>query len=280
MIVDSHVHFGDSDHQAPIFRNELPPVFRDIAAPHGVTGVVHAETLGGQAENRWILELAAADPYILGMVASLDPRSKRFADELAECAADPLFRGLRIHELTADAVEDGQFLRNLQALLNVDRSLDLHVHHQDFKPVVALTRQLPELRIILNHICQGRPITGGEPNPDWAAAIHIMASAANVYCKVSGLVQQVADEPPAPCEPAFYTPVIDILWEAFGEERLIFASNWPQIEEVSDYASAFDIVDAYFTARGPAARDRFFWRNSAAAYQWTARSDPAAPDAG
>ena len=214
------------------------------------------------------------------MVASLDPRSRQFADELSECAADPLFRGLRIHDLTADDVGDHQFLRNLQGLLDVDRSLDLHVHHQDYEPVVALTRQLPELRIILNHICQGRPITGDGPNPDWAAAMQVMAAGPNVYCKVSGLVQQVAGEPPAPRDPAFYIPVIDILWESFGEERLIFASNWPQIEQVSDYASAFGIVDAYFTGRGPAARDRFFWRNSAAAYQWKARTEAAAPDAG
>ena len=101
-----------------------------------------------------------------------------------------------------------------------------------------------------------------------------------MYCKVSALVQMVGDSGPAPADPQFYHPVLEMLWDIFGSRRLIYASNWPQIEEVSDYASAFDIVDAYFTARGPAARDRFFWRNSAAAYQWTARSDPAVPDAG
>ncbi len=271
MIVDTHVHFGNSARPARIYRNEMPPVFRSIAAPQGVTGVIHVETLGGQPENRWILQLAAADPFILGMVGSMDPRAPDFRDHLSECAADPHFRGIRLHELTDADLADQGFMSNLEMLAGLDRSLDLHLSHEDTDRVEVLAARLPDLRLILNHIGQGRPLTGETPDPVWADGMRRIGDCPNAYCKVSALVQMVEFEP-VPADPAFYAPAIDTLWDAFGVDRLLYASNWPQIERVSDYATEFEIVDAYFTGKAEEVRDMFYWRNSKAAYKWADRN--------
>ena len=57
----------------------------------------------------------------------------------------------------------------------------------------------------------------------------------------------------------------------FGEDRLVYGSNWPQIEAFSDYATALGIVAAYFQAKGPEVAEKFFWKNAKAAYHWVDR---------
>jgi len=70
---------------------------------------------------------------------------------------------------------------------------------------------------------------------------------------------------------AFYTPMLDILWDAFGEDRLVYGSNWPVSDVGGDYAQVFAIVSEYFGAKGAQAREKYFWRNAKAAYKWIDR---------
>ena len=273
MIIDTHVHFGEpSRPHELLYRTELPSAYEQVAIPHGITGVIHSETLGGLEENRWILDLAASNPMIRGMVGSLQPASPEFAGHLDEFAASPLFCGVRVHHLEAGFADGGSgYLRNLEMLADADRALDIHLEYQYYEQVLALARRLPQLRLVLNHIGEGRPITGAGPNAEWARTMGRIADHPNVFCKVSALVQ-MTETVPAPTDPDFYAPVIDVLWEAFGADRLLFASNWPQIEEVSDFATAFDIVDQYFSGKGAEAREKYFCRNSKSAYKWADRS--------
>ena len=77
---------------------------------------------------------------------------------------------------------------------------------------------------------------------------------------------------PAPAAVDFYRPVFDAMWEAFGEDRLVFGSNWPVSERAGDYKRCVDIVKAYFGEKGEAASNKYFYANSKAAYRWP---DPA-----
>eukprot|EP01051_Picozoa_sp_SAG22_P006125 SAG22_NODE_390_length_11235_cov_26.293732_5_plen_158_part_00 len=121
--------------------------------------------------------------------------------------------------------------------------------------------------------------TSGAPNSEWAAAIHELAAAsAGVYVKVSALSQMVPggnppqdlDPPQDPqrLAPAHYAPLLDVLWDAFGPSRLIYASNWPQIEARSTFRDEFEIVKTYFERKGEAASAAFFAGNARAVYRW------------
>ena len=57
----------------------------------------------------------------------------------------------------------------------------------------------------------------------------------------------------------------------FGADRLIYGSNWPVSDRVAPYDQVFRIVHEYFTAKGKEAAEKYFWRNSQAAYRWRAR---------
>jgi predicted TIM-barrel fold metal-dependent hydrolase len=97
----------------------------------------------------------------------------------------------------------------------------------------------------------------------------------NVYCKISALLEQTEQSTvewgKAPRDTAYYAPILDHCWESFGEDRVIYASNWPVCEKGGSYADQFRIMDDYFGAKSEAARGKFFWKNSREAYRWLER---------
>ena len=87
---------------------------------------------------------------------------------------------------------------------------------------------------------------------------------------MSALVEQTGKKP-APREVEYYRPVLDTLWKGFGEDRLIFGSNWPVSQGGAPYKTVVGIVHDYFTAKGERAAKKFFHTNSQTAYAWQKR---------
>jgi predicted TIM-barrel fold metal-dependent hydrolase len=75
----------------------------------------------------------------------------------------------------------------------------------------------------------------------------------------------------SPVDPAYYRPVLDHVWEEFGDDRLIFASDWPVSEKGASYEALFKVVAEFFKTKGSEACEKFFWKNSQAAYKWVDR---------
>ena len=276
MIIDTHVHFADPSVPNPLlFRMEMPDVLKDIARPLGVTGVVKVEALKSVEENTWALDLAADDPFIVGYVGTLDVYSHHFPNQLARFADNLKFSGIRVHTLDHGTAEnESRFIENMHLLSEARRSLDVHVSHFDLGPLHDIVERVPDLRMVLNHLAEGR-IISDPPNPEWANNVTSFARYPQVSMKVSALVQMtdegkpdaevnfhVKRAVPAPSDPEHYRAVIDVVWNAFGEDRLIYASNWPQIERVSDYATELDIVRTYFERKATVASEKCFWRNA------------------
>ena len=74
----------------------------------------------------------------------------------------------------------------------------------------------------------------------------------------------------------FYRPRLDQLWDIFGEDRLMYGSDWPNSDIWGPYHFALRLVGEYVSAKGQAAAEKFFWKNSIAAYRWVKR-DPGQP---
>jgi predicted TIM-barrel fold metal-dependent hydrolase len=115
----------------------------------------------------------------------------------------------------------------------------------------------------------------GDPkslHPQWKENIAAVARRPNVFMKVSALVEQIRCEPgQAPRDTEYYLPVLDHLWESFGPDRLIYGSNWPVSDRGAPYDVVFMIVQEYFAGKGAEATEKYFWKNSQAAYRWKDR---------
>ena len=87
-----------------------------------------------------------------------------------------------------------------------------------------------------------------------------------MYCKVSALYGRVKKQP-APQDIEFYRPVLDLAFECFGEDRLVFGSDWPVTRTSGDYASVLRLTRAYFDPKGRAVSEKLFYKNAITFYQ-------------
>jgi len=281
MIIDTHVHFYDptrpqgvpwpSPDDKVLYRQVLPEHYKVLAVPQGVTGAVVVEASEWVEDNQWILDMAAHEPFIVGFVGHLQPGSEEFGRNLERFTANPLFRGIRPRGADLKKMREGRFLNNVEKLTAKDLELDVLVGPDGLSDVASLAECIPELRIVINHVACVR-IDGKALDAVWVEGMQRAAEPPNVYCKVSGLVETTAHRP-APADVGYYTPTLDILWEAFGEDRLVYGSNWPVSERFADYASVQRIVTEYFEVKGKEAVEKCFWKNAKVAYKWIDRGE-------
>ena len=70
----------------------------------------------------------------------------------------------------------------------------------------------------------------------------------------------------------YYRARIDEVFSLFGEDRLLYGSDWPNSDQWAPYEQELKVVRAYFTAKGPVAALKYFFKNSQAAYRWRERA--------
>lgn len=279
MIIDAHAHFYDPTRPqgAPwpnpndefLYRTVLPKHFKEVAVPAGITGTIVVEASEWVEDNAWVLDIAEGEPFIVGVVGNLEPGSEGFGQNLDRFAANPLFLGIRLRGSIVDQIADATVAADLMKLAEKGLEADLLTRPEHLPATADLALRLPELRIVVNHVA-GVPIDGEAPEPAWVDGIRAVAEHGNVFCKVSGL-GSMTRQMPAPTDPAFYVPTLDVLWEAFGEDRLIYGSDWPVSARAMEYATVKRVVADYFTAKGEDAAEKYFWRNSEVAYRWVER---------
>lgn len=279
-IIDTHTHFYDPTRPQGVpwpppenrllYRTVLPAHLKALAAPAGVTGTVVVEASRRLEDNQWILDLAAQEPFIVGFVGGLVPNRPPFAGELARFAANPLFRGIRIGGGALAAVDEPGFLADLSLLAEKELSLDILIGSSDhFAGLYRLAERQPGLRIVINHV-GNMPIDGHPLAPEWIERFQRAGAYPHVNMKVSGLLENSRVQP-APERVDFYRPLLDCLWDAFGEQRLIFGSNWPVCEQAGDYRACLSIVRSYFEEKGASASENYLWRNAQRVYKWVQR---------
>ena len=278
-VIDTHTHFWDAGRPAPPGRPKavpfsngrtvLPEEYAAAAARAGITGTVVVEASGWVEDNVWLLEQARRNPVIVGVVGNLSEvmGTPRFAETLARLSADPLFRGVRLQKAEDLARPDWQ--EDLKALAAKGLAVDLNAGGVAALDVVAANAgRFPTLKIVLDHAAY---IDFCKPPPeDWIRAFERAAAAPNVSCKVSRFQEQAGRKPaPASIEP--YRAVLDLLWRVFGEDRLIFGSNWPLSESAGPLPDAVAVMKPYFDAKGASAARKFFSGNAKTVYGWVAR---------
>ena len=199
-------------------------------------------------------------------------RAKPFAGLLKRFAANPLFRGIRIRDRKLEgSLDDPAFVSDLRLLAEADLSLDLVGHREILPYADRLARELPGLRIIIDHLA-GLAVDGKAPPPDWLERMKALATRPRVFFKVSGLVEGTGrSDGTAPRLVDYYRPVLDAMREMFGPERLLYASNWPVSGRFASLATIQGIVADYFRGHGRGAEEHVFWHNSKAAYRWARR---------
>jgi L-fuconolactonase len=65
---------------------------------------------------------------------------------------------------------------------------------------------------------------------------------------------------------ADFTPYLDVVFEAFGEDRLMYGSDWPVCLFAASYARMFSLIEDYTRGLSDTARAKFCGGNAARFY--------------
>jgi L-fuconolactonase len=279
-VIDTHTHFYDPTRpqgvpwpgqNTPLYRTVLPKDFLEVAGPLGIRETVVVEASVWVEDNQWILDLAETNPSIVGFVGNLSPRDSDFKSNLLRFSKNPLFRGLRWRSDLVSLDSDlDPVTEAAKMLAELNLELDVNGACTTLPSVNRLAQAVPDLRIVINHVAQS-----GDPqsiHPQWKDNVAEIALRPDVFMKVSGLPEQVLGEAgKSPTDTEYYLPVLDHLWDHFGEDRLIYGSNWPVSDRGAPYEALYKIVHEYFSGKGHEAAEKYFWKNSLAAYRWKER---------
>jgi len=272
MKLDSHQHFWSYDAAqypwippgSPLHRNWLPPDLAPLLATAGLDGCIAVQARQTLEESHWLLELAEHHAIIKGVVGWVDLRSPDVDRDLEALARHPKFAGVRHvvqDEPDVNFMLGAEFLRGIGKLRAHRLTYDILIFPQQLPAAIELARRFPEQPFVIDHIAKPH-IKDGTLEP-WRTQIRELAKAPNVLCKVSGLVTE-ADH--ALWKPADFMPYLDIVFEAFGEDRLMYGSDWPVCLFAASYARMFMLIDDYTRTLSATARGKFFGSNAARFY--------------
>ena len=271
-IIDTHAHFYDPSrpqgvpwppkNDKVLYRAVLPDEYIRITKPLGITGVIEVEASSWLEDNRWVLDLANKYPAIVATVGHLNPGEPDFRKNLARFHKDRRFRGIRLGE---PQTGDAGLTPDLKELAAAGLELDVLGGPPLLPQVVRLTDRVPDLRIVIDHLPFDPPAEAAERS-SYESALRELGKRPRVYAKVSNVVRKQGNRVPE--DVSFYRPSLDQLWDIFGPDRLVYGSNWPVSNLIAPYPIVFKVVRDYFTGKGREASEKYFWKNSKAAYRW------------
>ena len=285
-IIDTHIHLFDPTRpqgapysgppgQPP--QPALPPRYRALAAPLGIVGAVKIEASPWVEDNLWVLEVAERDNIVVGVVGNLEPDKPDFAEMLGRYHKNPLFRGIRYgnlwgRDITMQA-DNPAFIEGMKLVAKADLVLDTANPRVDLlESIVKITDKVPDLRVVLDHL------PSLDPTPDnrqaYDLALRELQKRPQIFVKLSAVIHRVNGQVSTELTP--YRDRLDHLVGIFGQDRILFGSDWPNSDGVAPIDKVVGVAREYFSGQPRAVAEKYFWENSVAAYKWIKR-EPSQP---
>jgi predicted TIM-barrel fold metal-dependent hydrolase len=288
-IIDTHIHLFDPTRpegvpwpdktNAVLYKPALPERYRKIAVPLGITGAIEVECSTWLEDNQWVLNTEAKDPIMVGTVGNLELGKPDFKKNLERFHRNPLFLGIRYGNLWGRNLGAGlsrpDFVSDLKALAGAGLVLDTaNPNPVLVSEVVRLTDLVPNLRVVIDHLPQMNPPADATALKAYQSTLREIGNRPQVYVKISEVLRRVDGKVPE--DLSFYKPRLDELYGVFGPDRVLFGSDWPNSDTWAEYPQVLKLVREYFMSKGQAVAEKYFWKNSVAAYRWVKR-DPSQP---
>ncbi|MEO6286923.1 MAG: amidohydrolase family protein [Dyadobacter sp.] len=288
-IIDTHIHLFDTNRSQGIpwpdktdkilYKPALTERYRSIAARLGVVGAIVVEASPWLEDNQWVLDTAAKDSMIVGVIGNLEPGKADFGKQLSRFQASPLFRGIRYgnlwgHDISSQ-LENPRFISDIKSLARAGLVLDTaNPNPALLAAIVKLTDQVPDLKVVIDHLPQMAIPEDQTVRKSYEANLKKIGQRPKVYVKISEVLRRVNGQVPTALD--FYRARLDELYGIFGEDRMLYGSDWPNSDQWLPFEDGLNLVREYFVKKGQSVAEKYFWKNSVAAYHWQKR-DPSQP---
>jgi L-fucono-1,5-lactonase len=252
MRIDSHQHFWRYDpvrdgwitnEMAVLKRDFMPDELMQRMREAGIDRAIAVQADQSEKETEFLLDLAEKNSAIAGVVGWVDLRDKNVNQRLEHFSRFPKLRGFR-HIVQAETDDRfmmrDDFQRGVRALARHQFTYDILIYARHLPVAVEFMSRFPEQKFVLDHLA--KPLIKAREIDVWARHIRAVAQHPNVYCKLSGMVTE-ADWTNWNAETL--RPYLDVAFEAFGTERLMFGSDWPVCLLAGSYAQVQEVIENY-----------------------------------
>jgi L-fuconolactonase len=245
MQIDAHQHFwhpGRGDYgwmpkDDPVLSRPYSPaeLWPQLQAA-GVAGTVLVQAAPTVAETEYMLGIADATPWVLGVVGWADFERPADLAEMKRLAGHPKFKGVR--PMIQDIPDDGWMLREdvqwaFRALCDLGLRFDALGFPRHLGPFLTILKRYPTLPVVVDHCMKPQIREKSDAHFRlWADGMARIADETAAVVKFSALITE-AD---ADWTVEDLRPYVEHVFRVFGPERVMWGSDWPVCRLRGEYA--------------------------------------------
>lgn len=254
MRIDAHQHFWQFNpvrdawmtegSMSTIRRDFLPTDLQPILQTNGFDGCIAIQADQSENETYFLLDLSNKNDFIKGVVGWLDIRADNLSERLDYLSQFPKLKGFR-HILQGEKPEfmlQKSFVEGVKLLGKRGYTYDILVFPKHLFSIHKFLQTLDNQPFVIDHLAKPY-IQRGLIN-QWKRDMQRIAKHENVWCKVSGMVTE-ADW--SNWQPVDFEPYLDVIFEAFGVDRIMYGSDWPVCLLAASYDKQLSIVENYLS---------------------------------
>jgi L-fuconolactonase len=272
MTIDTHVHFWKydkvrdawiTDKMKTLQQDYLPQTIAGTLRRNGVNGCIAVQADQSELETLFLMELSKSHDIIKGVVGWVDLQNDKIEERLQYFTQYKVIKGWRhiVQGEPDDFLLKPAFHRGVNALRSFNYTYDILIYPRQLKAALEFVSKFPEQKLVIDHCA--KPGIAERKIDDWAAMMKEIARCPNVYCKLSGLFTEAKWKEWSPAE--FY-PYLDVVFEAFGTERLLYGSDWPVILLSGMYVQWKSLLEKYMENFDKEDKEKVFGRNAVRFY--------------
>ncbi len=270
--IDSHQHFWKFDPvrdswidetMAVIQRDFLPEDLQPILKENQFEGCVAVQASQSEEETHFLLDLASKNDFIKGVVGWIDLKNENIEERLQFFSNQKKLKGFRhvVQGEPDDFMYGAEFRRGIHALKKFNYTYDILIFERQLPAAISLVQDFPNQRFVIDHIAKP-DIKSGSIN-SWKKGIEEIAKYDNVWCKISGMVTE-ADWKNWKSEDL--KPYLDVIFENFSVDKLMYGSDWPVLNVASDYNEVVKTLEDYIAGFSIEDQNKIWFENAKTFY--------------
>ena len=272
-ILDTHHHLWDLSLRSYDWITELPEnesikinrnfLINDLdvlADENNVTGTICVQAHQSEEEALWLLEIAKNSNLIKGVVCWVDLKNSNIGFSLDKYQSYDKFCGIRHvwhDEKNEDWIMDPKVIKGLKTLSERQINFDFLVRPNHLKYIFEVYEKIPKLNGVIDHIA--KPKIKENIFEPWAENISELSKIDSLNCKISGMVEEMNDSQ----EISILKNYTDHVIESFGNDKVMFGSNWPVCLTKKSYSEVLEIAKSISNNLDP---EEFFYTNGKSFY--------------
>ena len=272
-ILDTHHHLWDLSLRSYDWITELPEnesikinrnfLINDLdvlADENNVTGTICVQAHQSEEEALWLLEIAKNSNLIKGVVCWVDLKNTNIGYSLDKYQTYDKFCGIRHvwhDEKNEDWIMDPKVIKGLKTLSERQINFDFLVRPNHLKYIFEVYEKIPKLNGVIDHIA--KPKIKENIFESWAEDISELSKIDSLNCKISGMVEEMNESQ----EISILKNYTDHVIESFGNDKVMYGSNWPVCLTKKSYSEVLEIAKSISNNLEP---EEFFYTNGKSFY--------------